>query len=75
MYNVSFKKMAVGLSDAKGSVKAAAVELGVDPGRISKWGNQYKINGNSNLPAIGLSEEQKRNQEVAKRTQGGAAGA
>ncbi len=37
VYDVAFKKMAVELSDAKGSVKAAAIELGLDPGRISKW--------------------------------------
>lgn len=35
VYDVAFKKMAVELSDAKGSVKAAAEELGIDPGRIS----------------------------------------
>jgi transposase-like protein len=29
--------MAVELSYAKGSVKTAAAELGIDPGRISKW--------------------------------------
>jgi transposase len=29
--------MAVELSYAKGSVKVAAEELGIDPGRLSKW--------------------------------------
>ncbi len=29
--------MAVELSNAKGSVKVAAQELGIDPGRLSKW--------------------------------------
>ena len=29
--------MAVELSHAKGSVKTAAAELGINPGRISKW--------------------------------------
>ncbi len=32
--------MAVELSYAKGSVKTAAAELGIDPGRISKWRQQ-----------------------------------
>lgn len=47
VYDVAFKKMAVELSDAKGSVKAAADKLGIDPGRISigrtseKWWHEY----------------------------------
>ena len=32
VYDVEFKKMAVELSDAKGSVKEAAEELDIDPG-------------------------------------------
>jgi transposase len=31
-----FKRMAVELSYAKGSVKVAAAELGIDPGRLCK---------------------------------------
>ena len=34
--------MAVELSDAKGSVKIAAQELGIDPGRLSKWRQNQK---------------------------------
>ncbi len=66
MYDVAFKKMAVELSDAKGSVKVAAAELGIDPGRISKWRNQYKSNGISSVPATGLSEEQKEIRKLQK---------
>ena len=36
-FDQAFKQMAVELSYAKGSVKTAAAELGIDPGRISKW--------------------------------------
>jgi len=59
VYDVAFKKMAVELSDAKGSVKVAAEELGIDSGRISKWKNQYKSGGTGSILAAGLSDEQK----------------
>ena len=44
VFDSSFKKMAVELSYAKGSVKEAAVELGIDPGR--------KVSGVSNLTVL-----------------------
>ena len=37
LYDESFKKMAVELSYLKGAVKPVAEELGIDPGRLSKW--------------------------------------
>ena len=37
VFDESFKQMAIELSNAKGSVKIAAQELGIDPGRLSKW--------------------------------------
>ncbi len=40
VFDQAFKQMAVELSYAKGSVKVAAAELGIDPGRISKWRQQ-----------------------------------
>ena len=40
VFDQAFKRMAVELSYAKGSVKTAAAELGIDPGRISKWRQQ-----------------------------------
>lgn len=36
-FDASFKRMAVDLSYARGSVKEVADELGIDPGRLSKW--------------------------------------
>lgn len=66
MYDVACKKRAVELSDAKGSVKAAAIEPGIDPGRISKWKNQYNSNGNSSVSAIHLNDEQKKFRRLQK---------
>jgi len=60
VYDEAFKGMAVSLSEAKESVKAAAEELGIDPGRISKWKHQHKGSGNSSSLPVGLSEEQKK---------------
>lgn len=45
VFDEVFKQMAVELSYAKGSVKVAAAELGIDPGRLSKWRqNQQDVN-------------------------------
>ncbi len=44
VFDQAFKQMAVELSYAKGSVKLAAAELGIDPGRLSKW-RQNQRNG------------------------------
>ena len=59
MYDASFKKMAVELSELKGSIKAAAVELDIDPGRISKWKHQYRSVVTGTISANGASDEQK----------------
>lgn len=50
MFDEAFKEMAVELSYAKGSIQNAAHELGVDPGRISKWRQRYRKT-DQNLPA------------------------
>jgi transposase len=57
VFDSPFKRMAVELSYAKGSVKEAATELGIDPGRISKWRQQQQ--GSGEKPPVGLNEEQK----------------
>ncbi len=59
VYDVVFKKMALELSDTKESVKEAAEEPGIDPGRISKWKNQYKSVGTGDISTSTLSDEQK----------------
>ena len=43
VFDQAFKRMAVELSNAKGSVKVAAQELGIDPGRLSKWRQDQKL--------------------------------
>jgi transposase len=63
-FDASFKWMAVELSYARGSVKEAAVELGVDAGRISKWRQQQQ--GSAEKATTGLSEEQKQIRRLQK---------
>lgn len=75
VYDVAFKQMSVVLADVKGSVKAGAEELDIDPGRINKWENQYKNGGMRTISTSNLNDEQKRDQKGAKRTEGGKAGA
>lgn len=65
VFDESFKKMAVQLSEAKGSVSAAAAELGLDAGCISKWRASF------NKPDFrekveGLTEEQKRIRQLER---------
>ncbi len=64
VFDTAFKKMAVELSYARGSVKEAATELGIDPGRITKWRHQQQSPGEK--PAAGLTEEQKEIRRLQK---------
>ena len=64
VFDETFKKMAVELSHAKGSVQEAARELGIDSGRITKWRQSHKSLGQS--PTTGLSEEQKQIKQLQK---------
>ena len=59
VFDDTFRKMAVELSHAKGSVQEAARELGIDSSRITKWRQSHKSPGQFLSPAGGLSEEQK----------------
>ena len=56
--------MAVELSYARGSVKEAAAELGVDPGRLTKWRHQQQEPGEK--PSGGLTEDQKEIRRLQK---------
>lgn len=64
VFDTAFKKMAVELSYSRGSVKEAAAELGIDPGRITKWRLQQQ--GSGDKPAVGLTEEQKEIRRLQK---------
>jgi transposase len=56
VFDSAFKKMAVELSYSRGSVKEAATEQGIDPGRITKW-RQHQGAGEKTITT--LTEEQK----------------
>ena len=64
IFDETFKQMAVELSFAKGSVREAAWELGIDSGRITKWWQSRKSPSQS--PNAGLSEEQKQIRQLQK---------
>jgi transposase len=59
VFDQVFKRMAVELSHAKGSVQEAARELGIDSSRITKWRQSHKSADRSTTVAPELSEEQK----------------
>ncbi len=50
-FDDEFKRMAIELSYAKGSVKAAADELEMDPSLLSKWRRDPRLNGGQVLPS------------------------
>ena len=62
-YDESFKRMAVELSYAKGAVKPVAEELGIDPGRLSKWRQRASA---PKEKAAELSQEQKEIKRLQK---------
>ena len=70
VYDVAFKQMALELSDAKGLVKAASDELGIDPGSISKWRGLYKKDDTGKVLISSLSEEQKEIRSLQKELKG-----
>ncbi|MEN5057828.1 transposase [Sphingobacterium kitahiroshimense] len=68
VFEESFKILAVELSCAKGSVSAAALELGIDAGRISKWRTDPRFNGGNLLPKNDkLTPEEQDLRELKKR--------
>jgi transposase len=58
VFNEAFKQMAVELSYVKGSVKIAAQELGIDPGRLSKWRQTEQVSNVIPNEKPGLTAEQ-----------------
>ena len=59
VFDEAFKRMAIELSYAKGSVQEAARELGIDSSRITKWRQSHKNPGQFTTVTTGISEEQK----------------
>ena len=59
VFDDAFKRMAIELSYAKGSVQVAARELGIDSSRITKWRQNHRSPGQSATAATQLSAEQK----------------
>ncbi len=58
VFDEAFKRMAVELSYAKGSVKVVAAELGIDPGRLSKCRQIGQDGSVTASEKPGLTEEQ-----------------
>ncbi|WP_146141546.1 transposase [Spirosoma oryzae] len=58
MFDETFRKMAVELSYAKGSVQEAAYELGIDSSRITKWRQTHKSPVQLTTTASRLTQEQ-----------------
>ena len=56
VFDASFKRMAIDLSYARGSVKEVADELGIDPGRLSKW---WQKDSSPVRSTEGLTDEQR----------------
>ncbi|WP_160070420.1 transposase [Sphingobacterium bovisgrunnientis] len=68
VFEESFKIMAVELSCIKGSVSAAALELGIDPSRLTKWRMDPRFNGGNLLPKNDkISPEEQELRELKKR--------
>ncbi|MCC9169201.1 transposase [Pontibacter harenae] len=63
VFDASFKRMAIDLSCARGSVKEVADELGIDPSRLRKWRQKE---GSPIRSTQGLSEEQKEIKRLQK---------
>ncbi|WP_162055227.1 transposase [Pontibacter pamirensis] len=62
-FDASFKRMAIDLSYARGSVKEVAEELGIDPGRLSKWRQK---DSSPIRPTEGLTDEQREIKRLQK---------
>lgn len=65
-FDVTFKKMAIELSESKGSVRAAAEELGINADLLSKWRGILKKQGSVSQKMEHLSEEQQQIRRLQK---------
>lgn len=65
VFDASFKRMAIDLSHVRGSVKEVADELGIDPGRLSKW-RQKESSPIRTIQAEELTAEQREIRRLQK---------
>src|SRR5690606_31516803 len=65
VFDDAFKLMAIELAETKGSLREAATELGLDPGRISKWRAHFK-KPDLREKTDGLTEDQIRIRQLEK---------
>ena len=63
-YDEEFKKMAVELSVAKGSLKATAEELGITPQILTRWRSERVVAQGS--PAISRTQVSQEQQEIVR---------
>jgi transposase len=66
VFDETFRQMAVDLSYAKGSVREAAEELGIDSGRISKWRQRDNKPVPSGKSTTDLTDEQKQIRQLQR---------
>lgn len=58
-YDEEFKRMAVELADAKGSLKVTAEELGITPQILTRWRRERLSTQKANISGrVGVSQEQ-----------------
>ena len=63
-YDDEFKKMAVELSVAKGSLKATAEELGITPQILTRWRSERVVAQGS--PAVSRTQVSQEQQEIVR---------
>lgn len=63
-YDDEFKKMAVELSQARGSLKATAEELGITPQILTRWRRERVVAQGS--PAISRAQVSQEQQEIVR---------
>ena len=63
-YDEEFKKMAVELSEAKGSLKATAEELGITPQILTRWRRERVVI--SGTPAVSRAQVSQEQQEIVR---------
>ncbi len=63
-YDEEFKKMAVELSQAKGSLKATAEELGITPQILTRWRRERVVAPGT--PALSRAQVSQEQQEIVR---------